>query len=364
MLGFLISVLLTFSTGCTNQSFAAGSEMFTGAIAKSDSGLATVGPLDEYRAKIFGIDWQDVQDISEAESIILTQQIARDEFLTACMEEKGFTYYPTSPFRRWRIWEPEPGKPVYGTMEWAARFGFGISTEPHVTIQLAWHRTLGKQTLPLIPEAIGDDLNFDASMRMAHSERRAWGEALHGVMRTSTEAYWRWSGTPWDQVPLEYQGCEVRWVLEEEARLAAPAQFEVLAHQIEGFEATVATDPRVANLNSQWSTCMSNLGELVWDDPFHPITELLAAWETRNLIDPNESTGWDWARNPEGPPHISASEFRDLEIRIALADWNCREKLHFDAAVRAVNLELQQCFVELHRTELELWVQHVQTRVR
>jgi hypothetical protein len=65
---------------------------------------------------------------------------------------------------------------------------------------------------------------------------------------------------------------------------------------------------------------------------------------------------WDWDTQPEGPPRATTGDFVETELRIAVSDWDCRHAISYDSRLQQIDFDLQQQFVDRHRTELELLV--------
>jgi len=56
---------------------------------------------------------------------------------------------------------------------------------------------------------------------------------------------------------------------------------------------------------------------------------------------------------PTTPAADEVTKFRSEEIALALADYDCRVKVGYDAALDNVRIEAETQFVEEHRAELE-----------
>ena len=57
-----------------------------------------------------------------------------------------------------------------------------------------------------------------------------------------------------------------------------------------------------------------------------------------------------------------AARLQEWERSVAVADWDCRNELDYDARLRAIELEMQQEFVDRHWADLEAWAQHEESR--
>ncbi|HEY0187642.1 MAG TPA: hypothetical protein VGC67_09160 [Cellulomonas sp.] len=119
-----------------------------------------IGPLDEYTARIYGysFDQSDQQSTEELEAEADQQMRAVEELVATCMADEGFDYTPSTM----------SGTAVdlagldveWGSAEFAAQYGYGISTDP-------W----GTADLDVTDE--WQDPNSDYVAAMSDSEREA-----------------------------------------------------------------------------------------------------------------------------------------------------------------------------------------------
>ncbi len=92
---------------------------------------------------------------------------------------------------------------------------------------------------------------------------------------------------------------------------------------------------------------------------------LSAEWDAVNgHLTEDLLAGWDWDANPAGPvvqqpTPESRTAFTEREIAVAVAAYDCREALDFDARFDEIDLDLQQQFVDVHRAELEAFAEHM-----
>jgi len=309
------------------------------------------GPLDEFMVQIFGRAFQDVTDPQEFQQMHRSLQAERNEFIAACMLEQGFAYEPFTDFTPpSRI--PLPGEVPQGVREWVERWGFGVSATP------PWTSFAPSTRLQTRSAGIRVIVSGWAGQEMSEAEVVAWHQAMYGVTLASLPPEMRlsWEGFPWSDVPEKDLGCETRWWLHQEL---PPTPFQGLQDEIDRFDASVEANPRTLELDALWASCMIDAGESGWSNPRQP-EPVLRALFAEDQIPAEVLVAWDWAAAPEGPPEVDRTEFREREFALALADWDCREQLDYDAALRAINLDLQQQFVNQHRTELEAWVEYAE----
>jgi len=309
------------------------------------------GSLDEFRAQIFGTNWQNATEPQVAQELLDQELRAQGEFIAACMLEQGFTYIP---MRGGRIIWPNPGAVPAGTRQWAELWGFGISTRAPET-----------QPSGFIPElASGQLTNRELLAEMSDAEWEAWHQALYGIGLISVDrpnvSRWMPMGgfEEWADVPEQDLGCETRWQMHSR-EATTPTQFAALQTEMSHVAAAVQTDPRTLDLNARWASCMIDAGEGGWSNPQHPAEVLGSAyWE--DAVPAEVLVTWDWVAEPYGPPQPDRSEFRAREIAIAVADWDCRDQIGYDAALSEIDFAHQQAFADQHRHELQAWVAYLE----
>ncbi|MDR0592201.1 MAG: hypothetical protein LBG60_02855 [Bifidobacteriaceae bacterium] len=141
------------------------------------------------------------------------------------------------------------------------------------------------------------------------------------------------------------------------------AQYGELAEEMARFGTSgVLEDARVAALASQWDKCMVGLGVDVSGETAPGVTMVTVPY-----ANPNSArylamrTGSDGAVGAGGGGFFEDSlpvDQRSLvgsqaEARIALADFDCRAQTDYEARLLAVQLELEQEFVDENRAQLE-----------
>jgi len=72
----------------------------------------------------------------------------------------------------------------------------------------------------------------------------------------------------------------------------------------------------------------------------------------------------NWETYPDGPPEVERSGLRAQEVATAVASWDCRQQVNYDASWQRLNFEIQQAFVDQHWLDLEDWAQAVEAERR
>jgi len=310
----------------------------------------TMGPLDEYEAKAYG--WasdKDTQAKEAAQAEAARQEREVEKLVATCMSEKGFDYTPVE----------YEGDVVDGgdldldvkpdSREFAETYGYGISTDPWVS----------QDTTPDEP-----DPNDAYTKSMSESELAAYNEALWGPLADELSDD---EGRDWDWTTSGCQGSASHQVFGDEVDLD---DFTTLGEEIQRFRETVADDPRLVELKTSWSSCMADAGHdgLTVDTSS---TALADEWTALRELNTPEfqalQDSWDWGADPNGPPQpevdaAAVKEFKAKEIAAAVAEFDCKAKLDYDAFFQKVDHELQQAFVDQHKVELDALVAAATTR--
>lgn len=274
----------------------------------------------------------------------VSDQMAVEEIAARCMAEQGFEYTPVDTSLSYADELTEPAFAT-GTREYAQEYGFGVTTDPQGFIAAGREWWLNDRDT----EQVDPNAAYLASISEAEQQAYAitlWGEP------TDTDP---------DMLDWEHQGCQGR--ARHEVEVTSAWQDTAGAQSLsEGFNAAIeqtAADPRVADVNHEWASCMTDGGypgfERVEDAAASIIDAFNAANETAAAVgqDPTEAeVRASWARIDE-----AVEELQPREIALALADVDCRERVGYEQAVAAVQAEYEQEFYDAHRTELEATLQ-------
>ena len=342
---------------------AVGAVLLAGACSPSSDGAVAdggsdwvPGPLEEMLDAVRGPMLSANPTQQEAEAFAAAQHRLQEEIIAACMAELGFDYIPREPHLGVQLsvgGALTPGDVAWGSREFAARFGFGISTADLL------------HEAPAEPAPPPPDPNAERLEAMSPAEREEWDRALFGDPAPGA----------FGPEELPQKGCwgysmYRLWAVSE----GDDGQFAALAAEADGHRDRVNTDPRVVALVGEWAACMTEAGHPGLRAPGLGDGGLTTAlWDEWNLLNgwgdahAEMLAAWDWEVHPDGPEWLHPSperiaEFTEREIALAVADFDCRESLDFEARRRAVDLDLQQQFVDRHGPELEAWALHAAER--
>lgn len=292
----------------------------------------TLGPLEELFNSIYG-NWSD-----ESASAEMTQV---EEIIATCMTELGFEYTPVDYSE---VGEDAPDA-EYGTREFAERYGYGATTAPWGTDE---------------PEQEWVDPNAEYTATLSSAQQEAYWTALYGAT-AAPEA---------PQEDLEYNwedgGCQGQAQQEvySDQNAFEDERFLALQEELEQMWLTAGEDPRLAELERRWASCMADAG--------YP--DLAAVADAANSIHAAVNAVWEqvWAGLPPEPTEVdydaaerTAQEqiaaITEREIATAVADVTCRERVDYDNVQRQISAEHQQQFYDSHKEELDSWAADYQT---
>lgn len=304
----------------------------------------TPGPLDEYQARISGYSFDDERTDEELQAESDRQNRQVEEMVASCMQEQGFDYTPAEN-NGGTVFASDDLDVEWGTLEFAEQYGYAISTDPWASSDQPDDAT----------EWV--DPNQEYVESMSEGEATAYQEALWGVPVESTE----------DEVQ-EYDwttaGCYGAAQHEVYEGGVASGEFDALQEELNRFYETAEADPRVAELDSAWASCLADEGYDALTTTSSAQEALYTEWnELQGWEDPEYlalSESWDWEAEPDGPPmpepdEAAVAAFTEKEIAQAVADFRCQEEVGYTAERMRVDHEMQQEFVDQHADELEAW---------
>jgi hypothetical protein len=276
-------------------------------------------PLSEYMNAVYGGDLSPEEQEKKARA----DEKEREELVSACMTEEGFEYVPVESTMSFSSggdeWLPDD-------REWVSEYGYGMVKSPGMDDPA--------------PESDYVDPNQDYVMSLSESEQQAYYEAL--------------SGPPIPEEEMSEDGSyEYDW---ETAGCYGSAQ-----HEIDGdspaeseehkplFDAlnTLYTEmqnaPEFAELNASWASCMTDAG----------YSGFSTQQDAQMSIQDKSNALWEGEMGPEGPDESVTDALGEEEIETALADLDCREQTDYRKTSADVQADLEQQFIDDHKTELE-----------
>ncbi len=211
---------------------------------------AVSSPLAEY----FGQDYGS--DPEQAQAQVVEEERARQEAIAACMKTEGFEYIPQDPSQYIQFESPDGVE--YGSDEWTAKYGFGISTQRFP------QSALGPDLIGYDESQMGlgvDDPNMKIRDALSPEEQAAYDEALYGDMSAfeidptlSEEEQTK----AMEDMQYEPGGCE------GEAMNAAdnPSQkvYTEFSDEMDAMYERIQADPRIVEAEQKVKDCVAGKG--------------------------------------------------------------------------------------------------------
>lgn len=325
------------------------------------------GELDEFLIRIRGASGNSQQ---EAQDLMDQRFRRREQFISACMAEQGFTYIPNSLSPATIT---HTTGPLRGSREFAELAGFGI-TRPGLEGSTGFGISFN-------PDPASDP-NRAAVEAMSQAERDAFHQALMGDFWQTPDGFVTFSGAHALEGEVDESFNPANWGCMGGAELAespiTPSEFAAIFAEVQRFPDSVPVHPQIIALDNEWTNCMSGFGFPGLLSPVQLDESLRIEWAAiQSPVGFSELiNNWDWEINPEGPPGGSFDEngnfvppglgearalFADREMALALADIDCRELLDFAARQTEIDLQLQHEFVTRFSNELEAWATWAET---
>jgi len=273
-------------------------------------------PLTEYWSALYG-------DFDEDD--YAAQSKEQEELIAACMSDEGFEYIPVDQSQYMSFDGDDVDR---DTEEWVAEHGYGMQQTPEEI------EASNEQSEEYF------DPNSDYVTALSESEQTAYYEVLYGVQ---------------DQEPNADGEYEYNW---EDAGCQGAAQHEVqgempydndkykdLLEKMNTVYEDVAKDPAMKKLDAEWASCMADEGQTSFkkkQDAMDSVNEELNAM----YEDPT-------AQDDQAAFTKTMEELRKKEIKLALIDFKCSEKVDYSDRSLAVQFALEQQFIDDNKKQLD-----------
>jgi hypothetical protein len=277
-------------------------------------------PLEEYLNAAYGT-YVTPEETLARERQRYTKQ---EDYIAVCMKDAGFDYVPDP--NRWTIFVG--GYPL-DDPHWVELYGYGILNQP-------------PDTSPQRSNYV--DPNGQYVNALPGAERDAYMTTLHGDMNALMADPNQGNGSPdgW-----RLKGCEGwaahQWDLHNPQNvLDASAEFAPLFAAITELQAKLGDDGTghgigMAQADASWVACMADSGYLGFTAQRDAEASIASS-----------------ASSVTGSP--SSDEYRalaDKEVKMALADLDCRQKTGYRTAQYDAKVAAETQFVADHKAELE-----------
>lgn len=303
---------------------------------------AEAGPLSKYLESLWDAEAY-TQEKFDAD------QKKTEELIAQCMTKLGFEYTPNTSDGGGGYISADDATD-WGSKEFVTQYGYGIVNSPGMS--------------EAAPEDPGSyiDPNADYLSALSESELAAYNEALWGPAVTDVS----FTGDMSEAEPVAYDwtqsGCqgaadhEVREAHSQAESAAEDPAFTELFTEIDAFYAQFYGDQpavsAIADLDILWNDCMITAGYSEFTSPTSTIQQLLT--EYQDALVPPGSEGEP--SEPSEPSPKVRQEFSERELAVALADYECRERLNYEDQLTKIMHSLEQQFVDTHQQQLEALV--------
>lgn len=289
-------------------------------------------PLNDYMSAGYDPDMSD----EEREAQWAQDDKERQEIIAQCMTDEGFEYKPVDYSGSYSSgsdveWEPDK-------REWVEKYGYGMFNSP-------WNEI--EQPEPEEMEEFVDP-NMEYVESLSASEQTAYYEVLYGEQQEETideetgEAIYEYN---WEEA-----GCQGK--ADHEVGGASQdlyTDYEDLMTEIEKLYTEIEESSEVAELNTKWSECIAEEG-FEFDSPMLAQTSV-----SDQMNEYYENLPADYWENGGEDPSTS-DEWKEMgkdEIKLALADLDCREKFNYNDEKLKLQFELEEQFIKDHKAELD-----------
>ena len=282
-------------------------------------------PLTEYMNSVYGGDLSP----EEQEAQYAEQLEKEQELVAQCMQEEGFEYTPDTTSSSFYAGDGTEYQP--DDRDWVSQYGYGAVNGP-------WSESPA-------PEEEYVDPNGDYVATLSESEQTAFYEALYGP--TPSEEELAEDGSyEYDWTTAGCQGAAQHEVAGEDP--SQSEEFQPLFEAINGLYQDMATSPAMAELDDEWSACMDAAGHGGFATRSDAET---AIYDELNALHENAPIAADGTST--GPDEAALDALGEKEVEQALADLDCREETDYTDRSAEITRELEQQFVDDHKTELD-----------
>ena len=329
------------SSRASGGAASAGSAGSTGDATTGSAVVAPVGPLDQYLQGVYGSSADGAGGANPMENLKTTRAKKTESLVAACMAEQGFDYTPFNYSGGAAAPSGEPLDVQWGTRAFAEKYGYGATTDP------GGYKAAEAAASAAQPAQV--DPNELAVAAMSAAEKAAYNEALYGVADPDAERTYEW----------QKAGCQGKAEHESEQVGTGmdAAQYASLQADISALQDSEKTDPKLADLNARWASCMSDAGYgglAAVGDAENAIYDEVYAVSDAAHASAGENVELTDAQTAEINATLAAMTPR--EISTAVADIDCRTATNYDKDSQTVSFALQQAFVDSHKTELDAWL--------
>jgi hypothetical protein len=319
--------------------------------ATADSGAATTSPsyyspLNEYLMP------PEDGSIPSTEEEWQAKEREVQDLIAACMTEQGFEYIPF-------VYPGAGGMSLGADADldqrgWTEKYGYGMSTFDD----------------PGADPAEFEDPNNAVLETMSPAEADAYFKALNGAefaadLAAEQSAAPLPSGTPVATEPSTAApstepdlGCwgDAQETVYGQGYLGGGEEFRDMWDAMNQLWESTQQDDRLTQVSADWAGCLSDAGHPGFSVPQDAMDDVNSRWsELNGWPDPgtDPTAAAEMTGEPTRPPADAITKFQSEEIALALADYDCQQKVGYQTLFEKVRIEAEEQFVVEHRAELE-----------
>jgi len=271
-----------------------------------------------------------------------------EELTAACMKEAGFEYVPNlqnggTIVGDDGVWQPDK-------REWVAQYGYGVFNNPYNE----------QQNSGSSEEYV--DPNQDYVSSLSESEQTAFYATLYGEGATEEQA--NDPDFDWSTLDNGCQGEASDQVYGSSSQQDIYTEYEDLLNRISEVYTSVQSSAELKALDKEWASCMADAGFSGYTAQSEPTQKM---YDVQNALYEDQNSAYEdfdyenateaeleafyAANDPTTTPEWK--QHAEEEIEIALADFDCREKLDYTNQSLRLQFAAEEKFIADNKAELE-----------
>ncbi|QIK62461.1 hypothetical protein G7068_03965 [Leucobacter viscericola] len=301
------------------------------------------GPLQKYMSAMWG-DEEFTQEKFDK------QQEKTEELVAECMAKEGFDYKPNTENGGMVYMSGDDGDdgPEWGSVKFAETYGYGFINSPGMDSSNDSGDD-GKEPV---------DPNQKYIDSLSESEQQAYNVTLWGPPMSEDQV------NPDDEdAAVEYDwkqggcyGAAQHKAQGSAAEATDDPEFKDLFEQINNMYSEVygngssgSTNEDMVKLDRKWAECMTEAG-YDFPTPMQAQNSLQDEW--MKVQDAGASDSGEYKE----PSKEEKKKFQDKEIKTAVADAKCQDKLKYTDEQTKITNKIEQKFVDEHKAELDAMI--------
>ncbi len=338
-------------------------------------GASYESPINEYMGFDQGVDFSDPE---AAEAAFAEQQREINEQVVACMAAEGFEYIPQDHGDMIVFGEDAgPDGLVWGSDEWVAKYGFGISTQAFPQ-EIVGPELVGMDESMYMGEEDHQDPNEDYVNSLSEADREAFYETLYGndpgpdIEEGMSDEEMEEAIAEWEE-NREFTGCEEKAWADSNFGGGQDAFYREFGDDMEDMWEGIESHPKIVEAERGIAECVSDKGYAYttmrevyeqFDEKMQPLWEVAYA-EPEVILSEEEMAAMSQQELEEfyGPQELSdeaksqLAEIQAEEVGMATAVNECGGG--FDAnqdVYEEVRIEMERDFIEANKERLDAFL--------